>query len=131
MTVAAQPDGRDSIQGEGRGKPDPILLSLFANRCASEFVDHFYQCTAFNELSLRERSGSDEQSNHKQAIVRHFCRFMSIAEAMGRALQQTSISTNIKVSLPAHPRAGRASYDAQGCSRQRMNQQEAAMRHTC
>ncbi|GJN87961.1 hypothetical protein Rhopal_000916-T1 [Rhodotorula paludigena] len=40
-----------------RGKADPVLLSLFANR------------------------------------------FMSIAEAMGRALQQTSISTNIKERL--------------------------------
>lgn len=39
------------------GKPDPILLSLFANR------------------------------------------FMSVAEAMGRSLQQTSISTNIKERL--------------------------------
>ncbi|GAA6000635.1 hypothetical protein JCM10207_004586 [Rhodosporidiobolus poonsookiae] len=42
---------------EPKGKADPILLSLFANR------------------------------------------FMSIAEAMGRALQQTSISTNIKERL--------------------------------
>lgn len=42
--------------GDGKG-PDPILLTLFANR------------------------------------------FMSVAEAMGRSLQQTSISTNIKERL--------------------------------
>jgi Hydantoinase B/oxoprolinase len=42
---------------DGSGKPDPILLTLFANR------------------------------------------FMSVAEAMGRSLQQTSISTNIKERL--------------------------------
>lgn len=45
-----------ATMGEPRG-PDPILLTLFANR------------------------------------------FMSVAEAMGRSLQQTSISTNIKERL--------------------------------
>ncbi|BGP13340.1 hypothetical protein JCM10213_001473 [Rhodosporidiobolus nylandii] len=51
--LSAQPQEGDNP----KGKADPILLSLFANR------------------------------------------FMSIAEAMGRALQQTSISTNIKEKL--------------------------------
>lgn len=50
---------RDEASNSAAG-PDPILLSLFANR------------------------------------------FMSVAEAMGRSLQQTSISTNIKAS-PVHP----------------------------
>jgi 5-oxoprolinase (ATP-hydrolysing) len=45
-----------ATMGESKG-PDPILLTLFANR------------------------------------------FMSVAEAMGRSLQQTSISTNIKERL--------------------------------
>ncbi|KAA1102391.1 hypothetical protein PGTUg99_032607 [Puccinia graminis f. sp. tritici] len=44
-------------ENQRNDKPDPILLSLFANR------------------------------------------FMSVAEAMGRSLQQTSISTNIKERL--------------------------------
>lgn len=46
-----------NLSSSGSGNPDPILLTLFANR------------------------------------------FMSVAEAMGRSLQQTSISTNIKERL--------------------------------
>lgn len=46
-----------TLTHDGSGQPDPIILTLFANR------------------------------------------FMSVAEAMGRSLQQTSISTNIKERL--------------------------------
>ena len=47
----------DATPKSGYGAPDPILLTLFANR------------------------------------------FMSVADAMGRSLQQTAISTNIKERL--------------------------------
>lgn len=50
-------DESNSTGKTGSNGPDPILLTLFANR------------------------------------------FMSVAEAMGRSLQQTSISTNIKERL--------------------------------
>ena len=54
--MAAVPPLSSDDNGNGKG-PDPILLTLFANR------------------------------------------FMSVAEAMGRSLQQTAISTNIKERL--------------------------------
>lgn len=50
-------DGSSISNGDAMDKPDPILLSVMANR------------------------------------------FMAIAEAMGRSLQQTAISTNVKERL--------------------------------
>ena len=97
-----------SAAGPRRQTPtecDPIQLAIFSHRCAIPASDGY--CTAnakihrvsiasFLQVQLQKTS-NDWQAISCQDLVH--CRFMGIAEQMGRVLQRTSISVNIKERL--------------------------------
>ena len=80
---------------------DPIQLAVFSHRCASlPRVLHCYAKTHWVSHYLHSISELQRPSNTGQASSSQLqCRFMGIAEQMGRVLQRTSISVNIKERL--------------------------------
>ena len=72
----------------------PTIPSSF---CSSPSLPFFFQLTPYITRTGTTMSGSEGPDPILLTLFAN--RFMSVAEAMGRSLQQTSISTNIKERL--------------------------------
>jgi len=98
-TLTRNPRTRKLIGGmcESQTPSVPFVISISLLSFTSQLP---FRCYLLPEHILRRQSQMSGSEGPDPILLTLFAnRFMSVAEAMGRSLQQTSISTNIKERL--------------------------------